>query len=240
MINSNNKREFRVAKIIARSGFCSRRKAESLILEKKVRINGNLIDSPALNISLNDKVTINGNLIPDIKPTEVYLYHKPIGLIVSRNDEKNRPTIFSDLPKFMNGMFSVGRLDKNTSGLLLITNDGELSRYLEYPKNSIKRTYLVNVDNNISEKKLQLIRSGISIDNFHYKKIDISRINSKKEIIYKMELSEGKNREIRKIISFLGIKIIKLERISYGPFKLGKLTPSEYKKSNIDIAEFLK
>ena len=159
MINSNNKREFRVAKIIARSGFCSRRKAESLILEKKVRINGNLIDSPALNISLSDQVTINGTLIPDIIPTEVYLYHKPIGLIVSKDDEKNRPTIFSDLPKFMNGMFSVGRLDKNTSGLLLITNDGELSRYLEHPKNSIKRTYLVNVDKNISEKKIQLIRN---------------------------------------------------------------------------------
>ena len=93
-------------------------------------------------------------MIPDIIPTEVYLYHKPIGLIVSKDDEKNRPTIFSDLPKFMNGMFSVGRLDKNTSGLLLITNDGELSRYLEHPKNSIKRTYLVNLDKNISEKKL--------------------------------------------------------------------------------------
>ena len=227
MINSNNKREFRVAKIIARSGFCSRRKAESLILEKKGRINGNLIDSPALNISLSDQVTINGTLIPDIIPTEVYLYHKPIGLIVSKDDEKNRPTIFSDLPKFMNGMFSVGRLDKNTSGLLLISNDGELSRYLEHPKNSIKRTYLVNVDKNISEKKIQLIRNGISINNFHYKKIDISRINSEKDIIYKMDLSEGKNREIRK-------------RISYGPFKLGKLNPSEYKKSNIDISEFLK
>ena len=163
MINSNNKTEFRVAKIIARSGYCSRRKAESLIHQKKVRINGELIQSPAINISLEDIVTINGELLPKIMPPEIYLYHKPIGLIVSKDDEKNRRTIFSELPKFLRGMFSVGRLDKNTSGLLLITNDGELSRYLEHPKNSIIRRYLVSINKPIGYENLIKIRNLLKL-----------------------------------------------------------------------------
>ncbi len=239
MINSNNKTEFRVAKIIARSGYCSRRKAESLIHQKKVKINGELIQSPAINISLEDIVTINGELLPKIMPPEIYLYHKPIGLIVSKDDEKNRRTIFSELPKFLRGMFSVGRLDKNTSGLLLITNDGELSRYLEHPKNSIIRRYLVSINKPIGYENLIKIRKGIKIGNFQYKSIKIIKKKSNKENIYEMELVEGKNREIRKIFSFLDLKVISLKRVSYGPFNLGNLKQSEYKKTNLAINDFL-
>jgi 23S rRNA pseudouridine2605 synthase len=238
MVNSNNNYEMRIAKFIARSGFSSRRDAEKIIIQKRVQVNGNFILSPALNVTQNDVVKIDGKIIEKFSSSIIYLYHKPKGLIVSKKDEKNRPTVFSNLPKNMRSYFSVGRLDKNSSGLLLLTNDGTLSRFLELPINKISRKYLVQVDKELSIENLKSIRRGLLLNGFKFKPIEISKSSSRQKASYSMSLVEGKNREIRNIMAYFKINVIDLVRTSYGPYSLGKLKSSEYSQGDINLMNF--
>lgn len=213
----------RIAKIIARSGICSRRDAEKLIAEHRVTFQGKIIDSPALKFA--DETGICVDKIPiSKKKSKLWLYHKPVGLIVSHKDEQDRETIFDHLP-IRERVISVGRLDKNTSGLLLLTNDGELARKLELPSNNFARVYLVRVFGNLDfalmKKKLS---KPITIEGMTYNSVELELEKSSANNHWlKLTISEGKNREIRKIIDYFGLKISKLTRVQYGPFLLGDI-----------------
>jgi len=239
MINPNIKKSLRIAKFIAKSGICSRREAERKINEGKVSVDGQIISSPALNVFLNSIVIVDGKRIEVDNDTFIFLYHKPKGLIVSKNDEKQRMTIFDDLPETFKGLFSVGRLDKDSSGLLLLTNNGDLSRHLELPKNNFQRKYQIVVNGKLSENQLNMIKKGLRIGGFFYKPIKIFPKKTNKKIsIYELFLSEGKNREIRKIIRYFKLSVLDLQRTDYGPFSIGKLKPSQYIQGDLDLIKF--
>jgi 23S rRNA pseudouridine2605 synthase len=239
MINTNIKKSLRIAKFIAKSGICSRREAERKINEGKVSVDGQIISSPALNVFLNSIVIVDGKRIEVDNDTFIFLYHKPKGLIVSKNDEKQRMTIFDDLPETFKGLFSVGRLDKDSSGLLLLTNNGDLSRHLELPKNNFQRKYQIVINGKLSENQLNMIKKGLRIGEFFYKPIKIFPKKTNKKIsIYELFLSEGKNREIRKIIRYFKLSVLDLQRTDYGPFSIGKLKPSQYIQGDLDLIKF--
>ena len=239
MNNTNINATLRIAKFIANSGYCSRRDAEELIFQGKVSVDGEIIYTPALNVSYNSQVLVDGQKILFNTKNEIYLYHKPKGLIVSKNDEKQRTTIFDDLPNHLQGFFSVGRLDKDSSGLLLLTNNGDISRFLELPKNNINRKYQVVINGRLSGDQLNLIRKGLRIRNFFYKPIKIYTKKSKKNIsIYECSLTEGKNREIRRVFKFFNYNVLELFRTNYGPFSIGNLKPSQYIRADISLLDF--
>jgi len=239
MLNRNIKTSFRVAKYIARSGIWSRREAEQIIVEGRVSVDGEIITSPALNVSMESEILVDGKKISFQMDSEIYLYHKPKGLIVSRNDELERATVFDELPLFLKRFISVGRLDKESSGILLLTNNGEISRFLELPKNKINRKYHVVVNGRLSDKNIKNIKKGLKIGAFFYKPIKIKIIKSSNKIsIYEMLLFEGKNREIRNIMNFFRLKVLDLKRIAFGPYELGKLKISNYIKGDIDLIKF--
>ena len=239
MINTNIKKSLRIAKFIAKSGICSRREAERKINEGKVSVDGKIISSPALNVFLNSIVIVDGKRIEVDNDTFIFLYHKTKGLIVSKNDEKQRMTIFDDLPETFKGLFSVGRLDKDSSGLLLLTNNGDLSRHLELPKNNFQRKYQIVINGKLSENQLNMIKKGLRIGEFFYKPIKIFPKKTNKKIsIYELFLSEGKNREIRKIIRYFKLSVLDLQRTDYGPFSIGKLKPSQYIQGDLDLIKF--
>ena len=218
----------RLAKYIARSGVCSRRAAEELIRQKRVSVNGEIIDTPAFNVNGNEKILIDGEKLPAIDKTRVWIYYKPIGLITSHKDEKERATVFDNLPEGMPRVISVGRLDLNSEGLLLLTNSGELSRKLELPSNGWSRRYRVKVHGRISQEKFKELEKGITIDGITYGSIKVE-IDSEQgtNAWLTVTLQEGKNREIRKVMKFLGLDVARLIRVSYGPFQLGSLKRGE-------------
>ena len=158
----------RLAKMIARSGVCSRREAEEMIKQGRVTVNGEIVDSPAINVYGNEKVLLDGEKLPQVQVTRVWLYHKPAGLVTSHKDEKNRPTVFDNLPPNMPRVISVGRLDLNSEGLLLLTNNGELSRQLELPSNGWARRYKVRVFGNVNPDRLQNLQRGVVVDGVEY------------------------------------------------------------------------
>ena len=239
MLNLNTNKKIRIAKFIAKSGLCSRRDAEIKVLNGEVSVDGELITSPALNVSNQSVVIVDGERILYQDVTELYLYYKPKGLLVTKKDEKQRMTIFDDLPKSFNGLFSVGRLDKDSSGLLLLTNNGDLSRFLELPRNKIQRKYQVVINGKLSEVQLKLINNGLRIGDFYYKPIKIFPKKSNKKLsVYELYLSEGKNREIRNIIKYFKFSVLDLHRTNYGPYSLGKLKPSQYMTADLDLLDF--
>tara|TARA_Y100000996_G_C22512859_1_gene639162 strand:+ start:440 stop:1174 length:735 start_codon:yes stop_codon:yes gene_type:complete len=239
MNNTNINDTVRIAKFIANSGYCSRRDAEELIFQGKVSVNGEIIYTPAFKVPYNSEVLVDGEKIFFNSNNEIYLYHKPKGLIVSKNDEKQRTTIFDQLPNNLQGFFSVGRLDKDSSGLLLLTNNGDISRFLELPKNNIPRKYQVVINGKLAGDQLMLIRKGLRIRNFYYKPMKIYTKKSKKNIsIYECSITEGKNREIRKVFKYFNLNVLDLFRTNYGPYSIGNLKPSEYIKSDISLLDF--
>tara|TARA_B110000014_G_C20116324_1_gene589710 strand:- start:1147 stop:1824 length:678 start_codon:yes stop_codon:yes gene_type:complete len=225
--------------LISRTGFSSRRKAEQLIFQGKVKVGDTIISNPATKISENSEIKINDVLIPKKAPLVIYVYYKPKGLIVTKSDEKSRPTIFENLPKQMRNLISVGRLDKNTSGLLLLTNDGHLARFLELPKNKFERKYEVKIRGKLSRFQVKRIMDGLIINRFKYQPIKI-RILSTSSKISNLELSliEGKNREIRRIMEYFETPVIELKRISYGPYGLNEMKPSEFHKANLNYIDY--
>jgi len=220
----------RIAKVMARAGICSRRDAEKWIAERRVKVNGKVITSPALNIVASDKVIVDGKLLPREEQTRLFLYHKPPGLVTTHKDEQGRSTVFDELPKSLPRVVSVGRLDLNTEGLLLLTNDGGLSRHLELPDTGWKRKYRVRVNGKVNPTRLASLKSGITVEGVRYKSIEAKleeqpegRENAGANSWISITLREGKNREIRRVMEALGLRVTRLIRTDYGPFTLGKM-----------------
>lgn len=224
----------RLSKFLAHSGYCSRREAEVIIKSNKVIINGNICNDFSYQVSENDKVFIGKTRIKEQSEIELYALNKPRGYITSKKDELNRKTVYNLLPDNKKNLINIGRLDFNTEGLLLFTNNGEFKRYFELPKNKITRTYDVKVYGNISNTDIKKIKSGIYIKGIKHSVQKISLIKKlKTNNWFKIELIEGKNREIRKIFESLGLVVNRIIRTKYGDYSLGKMKLSEFKKLNI-------
>lgn len=221
----------RLAKFIARSGVCSRRAAEELILQKRITVNGEIIDSPAFNVEGTEKILLDGEKLPTVETTRLWLYYKPVGLLTTHKDTANRPTVFDNLPVGMPRVISVGRLDLNSEGLLLLTNNGELSRMLELPQNGWSRRYKVKVHGRISQNKIDSLAGGVTIDGVSYGPVKIVLGESQGTNTWlTITLQEGKNREIRRLMQYIGLEVARLIRLSYGPFQLGSLKKGEIKE----------
>ena len=218
----------RIAKILSRKGIASRRGAEKLILEGRVKVNGIIIDSPALNLTDKDMIMVDGNLVGEQEPTRIWRYHKPLNLITSTKDDKGRTTVFESLPKSMPKVMSVGRLDINSEGLLLLTNDGALKRILELPSTGWIRKYRVRVQGRPTESTFKRLRTGMKVgaDIFRPMEVIIDRQQGANAWLT-IGLREGKNREIRRALEEIGLRVSRLIRISYGPFQLLELRPGE-------------
>lgn len=226
-MEKENKGE-RIAKVMARAGVCSRREAEKLIEQGRVSINGKDVKTPATFVSETDEVRFDGERIKKAEKTRLWVYHKPTGLICSNKDDQGRRTIFSTFPPYIPRVLSVGRLDLNSEGLLLLTNDGSLSRQLELPKNAFKRTYRVRVFGNVKENVLEILKKGKTVDGVRYGSIDAKLEKQDGANAWlRVELQEGKNREIRKVLESIGLTVNRLVRVSYGPFHLGELKKNQ-------------
>ncbi len=221
----------RIAKFMARSGVCSRREAEELIKQKRVTVNGETVETPAFNVEGDEKILLDGEKLPQVQLTRVWLYHKPSGLITTHKDTQNRATVFDNLPAGMPRVISVGRLDLNSEGLLLLTNDGELARTLELPQNGWSRRYKVRVYGKVSKSKLAELEKGVEIEGVRYGavKVELESQNGANSWL-QVTLNEGKNREIRKLMKYIGLEVARLIRLSYGPFQLGSLKKGEVKE----------
>jgi len=223
----------RIAKVIARAGICSRREAEKLIESGQVTVNGKRSVSPALNVTATDEIIVQGKKLPEAMEPRLWLYYKPLGLVTTHNDEQGRNTVFNSLPKHMPRVISVGRLDLNTEGLLLLTNDGALSRHLELPANGWKRRYRARVYGLGAPEQLEKLARGVTVDGVKYGSVEVT-IEKKpaegRNVWAMVTLTEGKNREIRKVFEHIDCKISRLIRVSYGPFQLGALNPGEIKE----------
>jgi 23S rRNA pseudouridine2605 synthase len=218
----------RIAKVLSRAGVASRREAERLIELGEVAVNGKVITSPALNVTPKDKITVRGQPVGQPEPPRLWLYYKPEGLVTSASDEKGRDTVFDHLPEDMPRVMSVGRLDLNSEGLLLLTNDGELKRRLELPSTGWLRKYRVRVNGNPTEPEIEPLRKGITIDGekFQPMEVKIDRHQGANAWLT-VGLREGKNREIRRAMAHIGLTVNRLIRVSYGPFRLNELKPGE-------------
>ena len=231
MTDSKEKTGERIAKRMARAGLCSRREAEEWIAKRRVKVNGRLIDSPALNVTDADEIMVDGKIIAGREPTRMWLYHKPAGLMTTHKDPQGRKTVFETLPKDMPRVISVGRLDYNSEGLLLLTNDGELARKLELPSTGWIRRYRVRAYGGITQSMLDEMKKGVTIDGVQYGSVTAEiESHSGNNHWLNVTLSEGKNREIRRIFEHYGCQVNRLIRVSYGPFQLGKIVRGDVKE----------
>jgi 23S rRNA pseudouridine2605 synthase len=214
----------RLAMVMARAGLCSRREAERWVVEGRVSVNGKVVTSPALNVSESDRVIVDGKPLPQAAETRLWRYHKPPGLVVSHSDPQGRPTVFEKLPPELPRVVSIGRLDINTEGLLLVTNDGELARTLELPATGWTRRYRVRAHGRADPEALAGLGRGITLDGIRYGPIE-ARIDSEKgdNLWLTVALAEGKNREVKIVLEHLGLKVNRLIRVAFGPFQLGDL-----------------
>jgi 23S rRNA pseudouridine2605 synthase len=214
----------RVAKVIARAGLASRREAEAWIAAGRVALNGTTITSPAVNVGSGDRVSVDGKPLPTRERTRLFLYHKPRGLLTTHADARGRPTIFGGLPKDLPRVVSVGRLDLNTEGLLLLTNDGGLARVLELPSTGWLRRYRVRAHGTVTQDSLDRLRAGITIDGMRYGAIEATLDRAQGSNVWlTFAIREGKNREVRNVLGALGLQVNRLIRVSFGPFQLGEL-----------------
>lgn len=214
----------RIAKAIARAGLASRREAEEWIAAGRVAVNGAVITSPALNVAPGDRISVDGEPLPARERTRLFLYHKPRGLMTTRADPQGRPTIFENLPANLPRLISVGRLDFNTEGLLLLTNDGALARLLELPQTGWLRRYRVRAHGSVTQATLDGLRAGITVDGIHYGPIEaaLERVQGT-NLWLTFAIREGKHREVRNVLGHLGLVVTRLIRVSFGPFQLGEL-----------------
>src|SRR5436190_2374508 len=217
----------RIAKVIARAGLCSRREAEAWIAAGRVAVNGEIVASPARNVTTADRIVVDGRELPSRERTRLFLYHKPRGLLTAHADPGGRPTIFSALPKGLPRLISVGRLDINTEGLLLLTNDGSLARVLELPATGWLRRYRVRAYGRATQE-LEGLRPGITIDGIRYGPIEARLERAQGSNVWLIfAMREGKNREVKNVLGHLGLKVNRLIRVSFGPFQLGELAGGE-------------
>ena len=218
----------RIAKVIARAGLASRREAEAWIAAGRIAVNGTTIASPAIDVTGSDQITVDGEPLPARQRTRLFLYHKPRGLMTTHADPQGRPTIFQNLPRELPRLISVGRLDFNTEGLLLLTNDGALARLLELPATGWLRRYRVRAHGSITRDRLDGLRPGVTIDGIHYGPIEavLDRVQGS-NVWLTLGIREGKNREVRNVLGHLGLSVTRLIRVSFGPFQLGELAEGE-------------
>ncbi|MAY62073.1 MAG: pseudouridine synthase [Rhizobiales bacterium] len=214
----------RIAKILARAGVASRRDAERMVNDGRVKVNGRLLDSPAVVVSTSDKIEVDDKPIAAIERTRLWIYHKPAGLVTTNRDPEGRTTIFERMPSELPRVVTVGRLDINTEGLLLLTNDGGLARALELPSTGWLRRYRVRAHGDIDQGALDRLQDGIAVDGVLYGAIEATLDRQQGHNVWiTMGLREGKNREIKNVLGALGLEVNRLIRISYGPFQLGDL-----------------
>jgi 23S rRNA pseudouridine2605 synthase len=225
------KQKERIAKRIARAGLCSRREAERWIEAGRVKVDGKIINSSALNVGDENIVLVDDKPLPEKEQTRLWLYHKPKGVVTTNHDPEGRPTVFEKLPEDMPRVVTVGRLDMNSEGLLLLTNDGEYARELELPSNKLKRVYRVRVHKTPNDQVIKQLAQGVNIDNIRYAPIKVIIDRSEKSNVWlTVTLREGKNREIRKLFEHFGHPVSRLIRIAYGVHELGKLAKGEVKE----------
>lgn len=223
----------RVAKVLARAGVASRREVERLIEAGRVAINGQTLTTPAVKVEPGDIVTVDGEVIGGPEPVRLFRYHKPAGLVTTHADPKGRPTVFQHLPEGLPRVISIGRLDLATEGLLLLTNDGELSRALELPSTGWVRRYRARAFGYATQDRLDRLKDGVTVEGVRYGPIE-ARLDKAtgdrdgaRNVWITLTLAEGKNREVRRVLESIGLKVNRLLRLSYGPFSLGDLGPGE-------------
>jgi 23S rRNA pseudouridine2605 synthase len=221
---TDNKQGDRIAKVIARAGVCSRRDAEKLIAEGRVSLDGETVTTPGVRVGEHQVVTIDGKPLAEPETTRLWRYHKPAGLVTSHRDPQGRPTVFANLPKHLPRVVSIGRLDINSEGLLLLTNDGSLARRLELPAAGWVRKYRVRLFGKIAQPDLDKLAEGVTIAGVTYGPVIADLERSKGMYSWAtVSLKEGKNREVKRLMESLGLKVARLIRVQYGPFHLGQL-----------------
>lgn len=216
----------RIAKALARAGLCSRREAERWIEEGRITVNGVVLESPAFNVTAQDRIAVDGRPVDSPEPTRLWRYHKPDGLVTTHKDPQGRETVFDHLPEDLPRVISVGRLDLSSEGLLLLTNDGGLARSLELPSTGWLRRYRVRAFGRVSQEELAKLADGITVDGITYGPMEaiLDRAETANAWIT-VSIREGKNREVRRVLEAIGLKVNRLIRVSYGPFQLGKMPP---------------
>jgi 23S rRNA pseudouridine2605 synthase len=214
----------RIAKVMARAGLASRREAEAWIAAGRVAVNGAAVTSPGIRVGPRDRVTVDGAPLPQRERTRLFLFHKPAGLVTTNADPEGRPTIFGALPKHLPRLVTIGRLDFNTEGLLLLTNDGGLARVLEHPRTGWLRRYRVRAHGHVTQAQLDTLRDGVTVDGIHYGPIEATLDRPQGSNVWlTFAIREGKNREVRNVLRHLGLDVNRLLRVSFGPFQLGEL-----------------
>lgn len=216
----------RIAKAMARAGLCSRREAERWIADGRVSVNGRVLATPAVEVGPADKVLVDGKPLPGMEPPRLWRYHKPKGLVTTHADPQGRPTVFEKMPPELPRVVSVGRLDFNTEGLLLLTNDGALARHLELPANAWVRRYRVRAKGRVTPADLEKLKNGVEIDGVRYGPVEavVDSVQGA-NMWLTIGIREGKNREVRKILGHLDLIVNRLIRVSFGPFQLLDLAP---------------
>lgn len=218
----------RIAKVIARAGLASRREAERLIEAGRVKVNGKVIDRAALNVTSEDKIEVDGRPLDAPEPPRLWLYHKPTGLVTTTRDEQGRETIFDALPEDLPRVMSVGRLDLNSEGLLLLTNDGGIKRKLELPSTGWVRKYKVRLKGRPKDETFAPLRDGLVLEGERFQPMQVTLERQQGANAWvTVAIREGKNREIRRAMEAVGLQVNRLIRLSYGPFQLGQLKPGE-------------
>ncbi|MEA2833123.1 MAG: rRNA synthase, partial [Methylobacteriaceae bacterium] len=218
----------RIAKVVSRAGLASRRDAEEWITQGRVSVNGRVINSPALDVTANDTITVDGKPLPPRERTRLFMFHKPRGLMTTHADPEGRPTVFDNLPEGLPRLISIGRLDFNTEGLLLLTNDGGLARALELPDTGWLRRYRVRAHGEVTQAQLDELKKGVEVDGVKYGSIDATLERDQGANVWLVfAIREGKNREVRNVMAHLGLEVNRLIRVSYGPFQLGELAEGQ-------------
>ena len=218
----------RIAKVVSRAGLASRRDAEEWIVQGRVTVNGRVINSPALDVTANDVISVDGKPLPPRERTRLFMFHKPRGLMTTHADPEGRPTVFDNLPEGLPRLISIGRLDFNTEGLLLLTNDGGLARALELPDTGWLRRYRVRAHGEVTQAQLDELKKGVEVDGVKYGPIDATLERDQGANVWLVfAIREGKNREVRNVMAHLGLEVNRLIRVSYGPFQLAELAEGQ-------------
>ena len=218
----------RIAKVLSRAGLASRRDAEEWIVQGRVTVNGRVINSPALDVTVNDVISVDGKPLPPRERTRLFLFHKPRGLMTTHADPEGRPTVFDNLPEGLPRLISIGRLDFNTEGLLLLTNDGGLARALELPDTGWLRRYRVRAHGEVTQGQLDELKKGVEVEGVKYGPIDATLERDQGANVWLVfAIREGKNREVRNVLAHLGLEVNRLIRVSYGPFQLGEIAEGQ-------------
>ena len=231
----------RINKYIASAGIASRRKADELIKDGKVKVNGAVLTEPGYDVQEGDQVEVNGNAVESAEKLVYYALNKPLGYITTTDDEQDRPTVLELMTDVTARIFPVGRLDAATTGLLIMTNDGQLSYHIAHPKNRVYKTYRVLIDGIISTEKIWQLRNGVNIGGYTTRPaiVDLKK-QTKGTSLLEIQISEGKNRQIRKMIKAVGFTVLELERTAIGKIRLGRLKEGGYRKLSREEIDYLK